>query len=140
MHRITDEPIDGAALLARLHDPQAGAAVLMMGTTREWTGERQTARLSYEAHRPLAEAELARLESEARARWPLIECLIVHRIGEVPLGEASVVVAASAPHRDEAFTAARWLIDTLKVRVPIWKQEHFANGERQWVHPQRETP
>ncbi|QDU90138.1 Cyclic pyranopterin monophosphate synthase [Pirellulimonas nuda] len=135
MHQLTDQPIDVAALVAQVNDPRAGAAVLMLGVTREWTGDLQTTHLSYEAHRSLAEAELARLESEARERWPLVGCWIVHRLGEVPLGQTSVAIAASSPHRDDAFAAARWLIDTLKQRVPIWKQENFADGQREWVHP-----
>ena len=83
----------------------------------------------------MAEKELAKLEAEARRRWPLEQCLIVHRLGQVPLGEASVAVAVASPHRREAFEAAEWLIDTLKQQVPIWKQEHWVDGKTEWVHP-----
>jgi molybdopterin synthase catalytic subunit len=83
----------------------------------------------------MAERELAALESEARERWGLHECLIVHRLGLVPIGEASVAILVASPHRQAAFAAGEWLIDTLKQRVPIWKQEHWADGSREWVHP-----
>jgi molybdopterin synthase catalytic subunit len=69
--------------------------------------------------------------------WPLVTCSIVHRLGLVPLGEASVAVVVSSPHRQEAFDAGEWLIDTLKERVPIWKQEHWADGRSDWIHPQQ---
>ncbi len=85
--------------------------------------------------RPDGARQLDELEAEARRRWPLAGCAIVHRVGRVEVGEASVAVAVSAPHRDEAFTAARWLIDTIKQVVPFWKQEHWADGASEWIHP-----
>lgn len=136
MIQLTIEPIDANALLARAQQPQAGAVVLFLGITREFTAGRQTVELAYEAYREMAEKELARLESEARGRWPLVECAIIHRLGDVPLTEASVAVVASSAHRADAFEAARWLIDELKQSVPIWKQERWADGQRQWIHPQ----
>lgn len=135
MVELTAEPIDVTALLARAQQPEAGAVVLFLGVTREFTAGRQTVELSYEAYHEMAAKELAALEAEARRRWPLVECAIVHRLGIVPLAEASVAVAASSPHRDAAFDAARWLIDALKTSVPIWKQERWADGSREWVHP-----
>jgi molybdopterin synthase catalytic subunit len=83
----------------------------------------------------MAQQELARLEAEARRRWKLIGCAIVHRLGHLDIGEASVAVAVSAAHRQEAFAAGQWLIDTLKEVVPIWKRENWADGTSQWVHP-----
>lgn len=111
-----------------------------LGITRAVTnvagvGERLTERLAYEAYAEMAEAKLAELEAAARKRWALVECLLVHRLGEVPVSEASVAVVASSPHRRDAFEAAEWLIDTLKQDVPIWKQEHYQDGAEEWVHP-----
>ena len=135
MIQLTHEPIDAAILLERAQSPEAGAVVLFLGVARRMTRGRETVELTYDAYEEMAAKELDRLEAEARQRWPLVECCIVHRLGLVPLGEASVAVAVACPHRREAFEAAEWLIDTLKERVPIWKQEHWADGDLQWVHP-----
>lgn len=139
MIQLTHEPIDTATLLVQAQSPEAGAVVLFLGVARRMTRGRETVELSYDAYEEMAAKELDRLEAEARERWPLVECFIVHRLGLVPLGEASVAVVASCPHRREAFDAAEWLIDTLKERVPIWKQEHWADGETEWVHPVEES-
>ncbi len=136
MIQLTDNPIDATALLQSAQQPAAGAVVLFLGITRQFTKGRETASLSYEAYREMAVKELERLERQARERWPLVDCRIVHRLGEVPLAEASVAIAVSSPHRGDAFDAGRWLIDTLKETVPIWKQEHWANGDAEWVHPE----
>jgi molybdopterin synthase catalytic subunit len=135
MIQLTDQPIDTAALVDGARHPQAGAVVLFLGTTRELTGDRQTVALEYEAYREMAERQLAELESEARRRWPVIECTIVHRLGRVPPSEASVAIAVSTPHRADAFAAGQWLIDSLKRDVPIWKREEWADGTTEWVHP-----
>jgi molybdopterin synthase catalytic subunit len=135
MIALTDQLIDASAMLARAQTPEAGAVVLFLGITRQFTAGRETAELAYEAYRDMAERELAKLEAEARRRWSLVECLIVHRLGVVPLAEASVAIAVSSPHRHAAFDAGRWLIDTLKESVPIWKQERYATGAAEWVHP-----
>jgi molybdopterin synthase catalytic subunit len=135
MIKLTRESIDTNALLAAAARPEAGAVVLFLGTTREMTAGRRTVTLDYEAYDEMAEKKLAELEAEARRRWPLVECQIVHRIGRVPLAEASVAIVVSTPHRADAFAAGQWLIDTLKRDVPIWKQEHWADGSSEWVHP-----
>ncbi len=135
MIRLTDQPIDAQHLLASAQQPQAGAVLLFLGVTRQFTRSRETVQLKYEAYREMALLELRRLEAEARARWQLVECLIVHRLGIVPLAEASVAIVVSSPHREDAFEAGRWLIDTLKETVPIWKQENWADGAVEWVHP-----
>ncbi len=83
----------------------------------------------------MAEAKIAELEAMARERWPLQEVRIVHRLGTLELGEVSVAIAVSSPHRADAFDAGRWLIDRFKAVVPIWKQEHWADGTTEWVHP-----
>lgn len=139
MIELTDNPIDATALLQSAQQPAAGAVVLFLGITRQFTRGRETASLSYEAYREMAVKELERLEQQARERWPLVDCSIVHRLGEVPLAEASVAIAASSAHRADAFEAGRWLIDTLKEIVPIWKQERWADGSAEWVHPDSAT-
>lgn len=135
MIHLTDQRIDTATLLARAHHREAGAIVLFLGTTRELTAGRQTVALSYEAYHEMAERRLAQLESEARRRWPLLECIIEHRLGVVPPLEASVAIVVSSPHRADAFAAGQWLIDSLKHDVPIWKREQWADGTTEWVHP-----
>lgn len=136
---LTHEPIDTAALLNRARDPAAGAVVLFLGITREFTAGRQTVALDYEAYCEMAESKLAELDSEARRRWTLVECCIVHRLGRVPLAEASVAIVVSAPHRRDAFAAGEWLIDALKQDVPIWKREEWTDGTTEWVHPGLES-
>jgi molybdopterin synthase catalytic subunit len=135
MITITEQPIDTAAVLASVSSTRAGAAVLFLGTTREFTGGRQTEFLDYECYNEMALQKLHELEAEARQKWPLIGCAIVHRIGRVELAEASVAIAVSTAHRHDAFAAGQWLIDTLKEVVPIWKQEHWTDGSTEWVHP-----
>ena len=135
MIRLTDAPLDSQTGIAQVQSTQAGAVVLFLGTTREFTRGRQTLTLVYDGYREMAERELQRLETTASERWSLTACLIEHRLGEVPLGEASVLVAVSSPHRKDAFEAAQWIMDTLKQDVPIWKQEHWADGQVEWVHP-----
>lgn len=135
MIEITRERIDPNAVLEQVASTEAGAAVLFLGTTREITGDRRTVRLEYDCYQDMAERKLAELRDEAMTRWPLRGCAIVHRVGEVKPGEASVAIAVSTPHRGEAFTAGQWLIDTLKRVVPIWKKENWDDGGSEWVHP-----
>jgi len=135
MVELTHEVIDVAALLQQVGSNQAGAVVLFLGTTREFTHGRQTTTLDYEAYEPMARTKMAELEFKAKEQWQLVECGIIHRLGNVPLGDASVAIAVSSPHRAEAFAAGKWLIDTLKVEVPIWKREHWSDGSTEWVHP-----
>lgn len=97
----------------------------------------ETQRLYYEAYRELALEQMRLLESQALERWPIRNVVLVHRLGDVLPKEASVAVAVSCPHRSEAFEAAKWLIDTLKHEVPIWKQEHYEQHGSQWIHPTR---
>jgi molybdopterin synthase catalytic subunit len=83
----------------------------------------------------MAHKKLVELEDQARGRWPLSGCTIVHRLGRLELGEASIAIAVSSPHRQAAFEAGKWLIDTIKEVVPIWKRENWADGTSEWVHP-----
>lgn len=135
MIALTNDPIDATDVLQSVHSPLAGAVVLFLGTTREVTGDRRTLSLDYECYPEMAERKLRELEGEARRRWPLCNCAIVHRLGHLPVGDASVAVAVSSPHRGDAFAAGQWLIDTLKQVVPIWKRENWADGNSEWVHP-----
>lgn len=132
---LTQQPIDFAALTESVRSPLAGAVVLFLGTVRELTGERRTAALEYEAYPDMARARMAALADEACARWPVIAAALVHRLGHMQPGDVSVAVAVSCPHRKHAFEAGRFLIDRLKEDVPIWKQEHWADGSKEWVHP-----
>ena len=133
------EPINTARLLESVANDAAGANVLFTGTTRGVTAgvlnNRLTSRLVYEAHEPLASAVLARLRDEAVAQYGLTACAIVHRLGEVAVGETSVAIATSAPHRREAFAAAEWLMERIKREAPIWKCEEDGAGVRSWLHP-----
>jgi molybdopterin synthase catalytic subunit len=140
MIEITEAPIDYAALIERVRTDRAGAVCLFLGTVRELTGDRRTAALDYEAYPEMARREMAALEEEARRRWPILEAALVHRLGHLGLGEVSVAVAVSCPHRHQAFDACRWLIDTLKEVVPIWKREIWADGTEEWVHPGLDAP
>jgi molybdopterin synthase catalytic subunit len=140
MIELTDKKIDTAALLDRVQSTAAGAVVLFLGTTREVTRGRGTESLDYEAYPEMAARKLAELEAEAHRRWPVIECCVVHRLGHLLPGEASVAVAVSTAHRDDAFNAGRWLIDTIKQEVPIWKRENWSDGSTDWVHPTASSP
>jgi len=117
---------------ATIH-PACGAVTLFLGTTRDHHEGRAVTRLEYEAYEPMALAELERLEREACERFGVASCRIVHRLGVVPAGEASVAIAVAAEHRARAFDACRWAIDELKRCAPIWKKERFADGEGEWV-------
>lgn len=135
MITITHGPIDNAAAVESVRSDRSGAVCSFLGTVREMTGGRRTVALEYEAYGGMAEKTLADLAAEARARWPVEHLAIVHRLGHLGLGEVSVVVAVSTPHRDASFEACRWLIDTLKQVVPIWKKDAWADGTEEWVHP-----
>lgn len=128
MYRIATEPIDVAAVTAAVGHPAAGAVVTFVGTTRDHNEGRRVIRLEYEAYEEMAVSELRKLGEAAAVRWPIEKVAIVHRIGIVPVGEASVVIAVSSAHRSDAFDACRFLIDRLKEVVPIWKKEHFEGG------------
>lgn len=135
MVELTRDPINTGELLERVASHQAGAVVLFLGTTRQFTGSRRTDSLDYECYEEMAVDKLNELEAEARRRWPIVHCVMVHRLGHLQLGEASIAIAVSSPHRQAAFESANWLIDTVKQVVPIWKKENWADGTSQWVHP-----
>jgi molybdopterin synthase catalytic subunit len=135
MFEIVDHPIDAAAVSAAVADPATGATVTFVGTTRDHNDGRAVTGLEYEAYPEMALAELRKIGVELQARWPIARVAIVHRIGRVPIGEASVVIAVSSAHRAAAFEACHFAIDRLKEVVPIWKKEHFDGGEV-WIGSQ----
>ena len=139
MVELTQQPINFASLTESVRSHQAGAVVLFLGTVREFTGEARTAWLEYDAFPEMAAAALQRLEVEVRQRFPVIELAMSHRYGRLALGDIAVAVAVSSPHRATAFEAGRWLIDSLKETVPIWKKEHYADGATEWLHPEPAT-
>lgn len=139
MFEITDRAIDLARLQAAVRHPGAGAIVTFVGTTRNENVGRRVIRLEYEAFAAMAEKEMRKLATAAQKRWPLRRVAMAHRIGIVPVGEASVGIAVSSGHRREAFEACHWLIDRLKEIVPIWKKEHFRGGQV-WIGPQQGGP
>ncbi len=134
MIAITEKAIDTNEVLRSVGSGQAGASVLFVGCTRQFTLGKETVELNYECYHEMAVKKLTELRSLAEKQWPIVRCSIVHRIGRVPIGEASVAVAVSTPHRAASFEAAEWLIDTLKKEVPVWKQESFADGQNEWIH------
>ena len=129
---LTKEPIDVGIVARRVVLPECGATVTLDGYAREWTKGRRTLHLIYEAYAPMAQRELERLGREAHKRFEIAHIGMVHRTGRLEIGETSVVIAVSAPHRRAAFEACEWAIRELKRTVPIWKKEVFADGEV-WV-------
>ncbi|MDT7778902.1 MAG: MoaE-MoaD fusion protein [Acidobacteriota bacterium] len=129
---LTTESIDVGSVARRVVPSRCGATVTLDGYAREWTRGRRTLHLVYEAYAPMALAEMRRLGSEAHRRFPIAHIGIVHRTGRTDIGETSVVISVSAPHRRAAFEACEWAIRELKRTVPIWKKEFFEDGEV-WV-------
>ena len=127
--------IDATALRSALGSDRAGAVVCFEGVVRDHSEGRAVRRLAYQAYAPLAEAEGARIVAAARARHAIERIVCVHRVGELAIGEIAVFVGVSAAHRDAAFAACREVIDEVKRSVPIWKKEHYADGESAWLHP-----
>jgi molybdopterin synthase catalytic subunit len=126
--------------LASVQDDDCGANVLFTGTTRRMTGDQETTRLAYECYRPMALAKIESLLQIAKSRWPIAKASVVHRAGVVEVGQVSIAVAVACPHRAAAFESAAWLLERLKHEVPIWKQENWADGRQEWVHPEGVRP
>ena len=135
MVRLTRDVIDYQALTEQVRLGECGAVVLFLGTVRDLTGERTTVALDYEAYPAMAEKMMAEIEAETRKRWPVGAIILEHRLGHLDVGDISVAVAVSCPHRVQAFEACRYAIDRLKELVPIWKKENWADGTTEWVHP-----
>lgn len=133
--RLADSAIDVAAQTGALDDAAAGACVGFEGRVRNHNEGRGVLQLDYQAYPALAEAEGRAVLAEALERFDIRAASAVHRIGTLAIGDLAVWVGVSAGHRDAAFTACRWIIDEIKRRVPIWKNEHYADGESGWLHP-----
>jgi len=131
--RISADPLEVDEALSFVGDPGAGGTCVFVGTVRDSSPAGEVAGLRYEAWEELASARLREVASELFGRWPVHRVAILHRTGDLAIGEASVVVACSAPHRAEAFDACRHGIERLKQDVPIWKKEALVSGETQWV-------
>jgi len=130
---ITAEPLSERAVAQAVEHPGAGGIALFSGVVRDQTGGRRVKFLEYEAHAPMALAKMREIAVAIRGRWPATaRVALVHRIGRLEIGESSVMIAVSSPHRGPAFDACRFAIDTLKETVPIWKKEYFEDGEV-WV-------
>ena len=134
MTHLTRAPLDAAALLATVMGPERGGTAVFLGTVREDKG--QVTGIEYSAYDTMADAELDRILAEAAARWPDARVAVRHRLGFIPTGEASIAIAAAAPHRAAAFEACRYAIEEVKRRLPIWKRELYRDGTAVWVDPQ----
>jgi len=131
---LRSSPLDVAAAVAAVGDAGGGAIAMFLGTTRPETREdgRKLMGLEYEAYCAMAEAQMHRLAEEARGRWPICKLVILHRIGRVNVGQPSVLIAVSTPHRTQGFEACRFLIDQLKAQATIWKKEVWEDGSSTW--------
>ncbi|KAF0093921.1 MAG: molybdopterin synthase catalytic subunit [Puniceicoccaceae bacterium 5H] len=136
--QLSAAPIDPASLRATLEDPTAGALVTFEGWVRNHHQGRAVERLGYSAYEPLALKEGARILAEALERFPLAQAQAVHRIGDLAIGDCAVWVGVASSHRQEAFAACSWIIDAIKGRVPVWKEEFYADGSVAWVDPTAE--
>jgi molybdopterin synthase catalytic subunit len=132
MIAITESPINLQEVFESVVTPETGGINLFVGTTRNHSHGRAVTVLEYEAYEPMALKMMNEIADRARQTWEVQKVSLVHRVGKVPIGESSVVIAVSAAHRDEAFKACRFLIDELKRVVPVWKREYFADGTVEW--------
>jgi molybdopterin synthase catalytic subunit len=128
MIALTDQPLDTNALIASAQHDRAGAVDIFVGTVRNHANNKRVVRLEYEAYDKMALKKMEEIAAEAQQRWPIENLVMVHRKGVLHIGDVAVVVAVATPHRAEAFEACKWLIDTLKERVPIWKKEFYEDG------------
>jgi len=131
---IVERPIDAAVLLAEVANARHGATVLFTGTVRDVNDGEPVTGLDYSAYGAMAERELRTIVEEALLRWPGSDVIVEHRIGALELGDISVAIATAHPHRAQAFEAARYVIEELKKRAPIWKREHYVTGRTEWVN------
>ena len=133
---LTDKPLDPNLVTALVTRPEYGGVNVFIGAVRDQTKGKKVVRLEYEAYEPMAISEMSKIVHQVKEKWPHAQMAIHHRVGTLHIGEAAVVIAVATPHRDDAFAACKYTIDTLKQTVPIWKKEVFEDGEV-WVaaHP-----
>ncbi len=124
---VSESPIDPRTLEAEVSTPESGAVLTFIGQVRSHARGRQVSFLEYSAYKPMAQKELLRIAAAAEEKWP-VRIALQHRLGRLEIGEASIVVSVSSPHRAAAFDACRWCMDTLKTEVPIWKKETCPDG------------
>jgi molybdopterin synthase catalytic subunit len=129
---LSHQPIDTGMLLAGVASPERGAIASFFGIVRNHQEGRAVLRLEYSAYEPMVETECARIVGEAHDRWDVAVAL-VHRVGELEVGDTAVAIAAASAHRDQAFLACRYVIEEVKRRLPIWKREFYADGSAEWV-------
>ena len=135
MTYLTGKPIAVDDILAEVQGPERGGTCVFLGTVRNGPDDGGVTGIEYSAYDAMAEAEIARMLAEARERWPEARVALRHRLGMIPVGEASIGIAAAAPHRDEAFAACRYVIEEVKKRLPVWKKEVRVDGTTTWVDP-----
>ena len=131
---VTTEPISEADVRPLVETPESGAIVVFLGVVRNHAEGRSVGSLEYEAYAPMAEKKMAEIADEARAKWSVHRVAVVHRTGHLEIGEASVAIAVSSAHRREAFAACEFVMDRVKEDAPIWKKEHWADGDAHWVN------
>lgn len=136
--KITHDVISIQEVVDKVVSRNAGAINTFIGTVREITGEKKTIYLRYDAYVSMAEKKLAQIGDEIRERWPKAKCAITHRIGDLEITDIAVVIAVSTPHRADSYDASRYAIERIKEIVPIWKKEHWEDGQ-EWVGNQLET-
>jgi molybdopterin synthase catalytic subunit len=136
--RLRAEALDGDALKRALQSHAAGGFCCFEGWVRDTHAGRSVLRLDYQAYAELAQREGERIVAEACERFGVVDARCEHRVGTLGLGEVAVWVGVAAPHRDAAFAACRYIIDEIKQRVPIWKREHYAEGDSGWIHPEED--
>jgi molybdopterin synthase catalytic subunit len=137
MMTMTDRSIDTARLQRALTNPAAGGYCAFEGWVRNENEGQVVERLEYEAYEPLAIAEGEKVIAEAKTRYGILDAHCVHRVGLLDIGECAVWIGVASGHRDEAFRACRYIIDEIKQRLPIWKKEHYADGDSGWVNCER---
>ena len=129
---IVRKKIDIEGLRLRAQHPQAGAVIIFFGDVRNHSEEQKVSLLEYEAHESMALKEISIIIDDARQRWILHSVEVIHRLGKLSVKECSIAIAVATSHRSDAFEASRYIIDTIKHSVPIWKKEHFVNGVSAW--------
>ena len=135
MSVLTRDSVSLERLLAEVTSPECGGTCAFVGTVRSGPEEGGVTAIEYSGYEQMVEGEFARILAEVRERWPAVRPRVQHRLGLVPLGEASIAIAAAAPHREQAFEACRYIIEAVKERVPIWKRELREDGSAVWVDP-----
>lgn len=131
--RVTDEALDPTDLVERVGDPASGAVVLFLGVVRDHADGRPVTGMTYEAYQEMATSVLEAIAREAAGRLGTERVAVAHRVGDLAVGEVSVAIAVSSAHREAAYDASRYVIEAIKVRLPVWKHEHYADGDSAWV-------